>query len=108
MEKHKAREMFTVVDIKDDGLLSVKKTESQFRAQNHLIRPAEAILVSAPSNDMMKDDFTPDTPTDKDRPISTPKPDPVKGNRPQRQAAIRARHKVRDMIRRLTASHAEY
>ena len=66
--------MFTVVDIKDDGFLSVKKTESQFRAQSYLIRPAEAILVSAPSNDMLKDDYVSDTPTDKVQPIPPSKP----------------------------------
>ena len=54
---------------------------------------------------MLKDDPNPDTPTDSDQPKPASKPDPVKT---KRQAAVRARQKMRDMIRRLTASHAEY
>ena len=53
--KPKVREMFTVVDIKND-LLIVKKTEGQFRSKFISIRKQEAVKVNTPSNRMDKDD----------------------------------------------------
>lgn len=111
--KHKVRDMFTVVDIKDD-LLIVKKTEGQFRSNSTAIRKQEAVKVNIPSNKMDKEDEFQDSEEDKidDLPILDKAKDaPTTRTRPKRHAANISERKTRDMmsmLRRMCASEARY
>ena len=112
--KHKVREMFTVVDLKND-LLIVKKTEGQFRSNSISIRKQEAVKVNTPSNRMDKEDVELDTEEENNTDVETDpnKSEPIEipHTRPKRKAANISQRKTKEMmgmLRRLCASQARY
>ena len=105
--KHKVREMYTIVDLKED-LLTIKKTEGQFRSKSILVRKQEVVKVNAHSNKMDKEEIDSDT-EEPEAKVETPTlPVP---SRPKRKAALISQRKTREishMLRRLCASEARY
>ena len=132
--KHKARDMYTVVEVIDKGAyIMIKKTETQFRALTVKVRPQEIIKVVTPSNDFNADQMSSDQEDERDSDMLEPttatqssevreKDQPEIQGRAKRSAAEAtrttkrsaakaAKTKIRDMkamISRILSSDAKY
>ena len=105
-DKHKVRDLFTVVGTDGGDLLSIKKTEGQFRSNSIKVRYQEIVKVNAPSNSIEIDQSENDDLDQSEHDVnakgkSNPKSQSENDNginvRPKREARIRARQRINDM-----------
>ena len=120
-DKHKARDMFTVVKI-DHELLEIKKTENQFRSKSIKVRPQEVIKAQVPSNENVKEEDENEEdgeePEKKERilkenvEILKNSPKTKEESRPRRKAAensrVKSREMLQGMLRRILSTESKY
>ena len=103
-DKHKVRDLFTVVGLPEKEMIDIKKTEGQFRSKSIRVRYQELIKANIPSNSIETDqsehddlDQSEHDVNQKSEKILQSEDDVKVKSRPQRDARTQARQRINDM-----------